>query len=201
MLNRNQHHIQKPNYKWEFPHLYIRTICMSLYIYKDICVHIYIRTFVYKDYKDYPSSSCTAHSHIPIFHTMSTSKEWLSAVALETEACDCSEFLNTTSPRVRMHRSSQKQYAVQDMRQMIKEFSNSSVYFLQVQVALPFLQWGGFPLLFYCRVGWIKLDSAKWQKHNLLMMKDAYRPHMLVQSFCSWKFIAVSGKLKTRYLC
>lgn len=44
-----------------------------------------------------PSSSCTAHSHIPIFHTMSTSKEWLSAAALETEACDCSELLNTTS--------------------------------------------------------------------------------------------------------
>lgn len=48
--------------------------------------------------------------------------------------------------------------------------------------------------LFYCRMGWIKLESTKWQEHDLLMMEDVYRPHMLVQSFCSSKFIAVTGK-------
>lgn len=62
-------------------------------------------------------------------------------------------------------------------------------------MALPFLQWGDFPLLFHCRVVWIKLDSTKWQEYDPFMMEDVYRLYMLVQSFCSWKFIAVSGKL------
>lgn len=133
-------------------------------------------------------------AQLTVFHTMSASKKWLSAAALQTEACDCPGFLNTVSPLVRTHVSSQKYCAVQDMRKMTEEFSNSPVYFLQVQESLPFLQWGDFPLLFYCRVGWIKRDSTKWQEHDLLMMKNVYRPYM-VQSFFSWKFIAMSEKL------
>lgn len=120
-------------------------------------VKLQMRIFSYTHYKGYPPSSCTTHSNIPKFHTTSTSKEWLPAAALETEACDSSGFFNTTLPLVRMHVSSQKHFAAQDMRQMTKESSDSSVYFLQAQVALPFLQWGDFT------AGWA---GSNWSLQN-----------------------------------
>lgn len=47
-----------------------------------------------------------------------------------------------------------------------------------------------FPYYFiYCRLGWMKLDSEKWQKHDLLMVENTWRLH------ASSTTAAVSGEL------
>lgn len=78
------------------------------------------------------------------------------------------------------------------MRQMTKEFSNSSVYFLQAQVELPFLQWGGFPLLQGGpdQTGFCKMAGA-WSTHDGGCLQTIHPSSIILfleVYCCVWKF-------------